>query len=145
VLHIDVPGARFLFLCALVLQTPGSGIAETICTPGPYVLRFDLDSVELSADGVEILENIIANDRKCGDSRLFIEGFSEEHESSDLAGRRALIVHQTLRKSGMAADHIYIRVLGAKYPRATAAPGGREARNARVEVNWRPAEQEPVR
>ncbi len=113
-----------------------------VCNTGPYVVFFDFDSAQLTAEAYGILNNAVTAYANCGTARVMLAGHTDSAGSAQynmaLAGRRNEAVRSYMTGRGVPAGQITGEAFGETQPRVPTADGVREAQNRRVEVTYGP-------
>jgi outer membrane protein OmpA-like peptidoglycan-associated protein len=127
-------------ICAAgALASFGQEARATSCVSGPWILFFDLDDDQLSAESAATLEKTAEAYRVCGfGGHLFLAGHSDRAGpgayNMALARRRAESVRAALLRHGIPPGVLIVEVLGEKRTLVDTADGVPEAQNRRVEI-----------
>lgn len=112
------------------------------CNTGPYIVFFDFDRSDITAEASTILNNAITAYANCGSARVMLAGHTDTSGSATynmaLAQRRNASVRSYMTGRGVAASQITGEAFGESQPRVPTADGVREAQNRRVEVTYGP-------
>jgi opacity protein-like surface antigen/predicted DNA binding CopG/RHH family protein len=113
-----------------------------VCTPGPYIVFFDWDKSDITAEASSILDNAISNYQNCGNSQVMLAGHADRSGSASynvgLSQRRADAVKAYLSSRGIPGGVISTEAFGESRPRVATADGVRELQNRRVEITYGP-------
>ena len=108
------------------------------CNMGPYIVFFDWDSAEISAEAAPVLDTAAATNSNCGNAPLMITGYTDRSGSNrynqGLSERRANAVRVYLCSRGVDDSTITTEGFGENNPRVPTADGVRELQNRRVEI-----------
>jgi outer membrane protein OmpA-like peptidoglycan-associated protein/opacity protein-like surface antigen len=122
--------------------TPTPTPVQIICTPGPYIVFFDWDKSDITAEAAGILDNAISNYQNCGNASVMLAGHADRSGSASynvgLSQRRADNVKAYLTARGIPSGVIGTEAFGESQPRVATADGVRELQNRRVEVTYGP-------
>jgi outer membrane protein OmpA-like peptidoglycan-associated protein len=131
---------RLKMLPVLALATLSIGAAPPphSCTPGPYLVFFDLGSSAIKKDAREILDNAIENEGDCGPMNLVLAGHADTSEKPAIARTRALAVSNYLASRGIFVKRRNILSFGARALRVRTPPKTEERQNRRVELTYGP-------
>lgn len=112
------------------------------CNTGPFIVFFDFDRSDVSAEAATILNNAVTAYANCGSARVMLAGHTDTSGSASynegLAERRNASVRNYMTGRGVAAGQITGEAFGETQPRVPTADGVREAQNRRVEVSYGP-------
>jgi outer membrane protein OmpA-like peptidoglycan-associated protein len=112
------------------------------CNTGPYIVFFDFDRSDITAEASSILNNAVTAYANCGMARVMLAGHTDKAGSArynqGLAERRNEAVRSYLTGRGIPAGTISAQAFGETQPRVPTADGVREAQNRRVEVTYGP-------
>jgi len=112
------------------------------CNTGPYIVFFDFDRSDITAEASTILNNAVTAYANCGSARVMLAGHTDTSGSATyneaLAERRNGSVRNYMTGRGVAAGQITGEAFGETQPRVPTADGVREAQNRRVEVTYGP-------
>jgi OmpA-OmpF porin, OOP family len=106
--------------------------------PGPYLVFFDWDKANVTAEAQTILRSALASFRETGQATISVSGYADRSGDSSyndgLSMKRANAVKQFLLQSGLAADVISVESFGESNPLVATDDGVREPQNRRVEL-----------
>lgn len=109
-----------------------------VCNKGPYLVFFDWDKSDLTAETSGILESMGASYPGCGGATVSIVGYADRSGSDrynvGLSERRAATVMNYLANRGVPVSVMSTQGLGESNPRVPTADGVRELQNRRVEI-----------
>lgn len=112
------------------------------CNTGPYIVFFDFDRSDVSAEAATILNNAITAYANCGSARVMLAGHTDSAGSAtynmDLAERRNASVRSYMTGRGVPQAQIMGEAFGEARLRVPTADGVREAQNRRVDVTYGP-------
>jgi len=112
------------------------------CSTGPYIVFFDFDRSDITAEAGTILNNAITAYANCGMARVMLAGHTDTSGSATynmgLAERRNASVRSYMTGRGIPDGRIMGEAFGESQPRVPTADGVREAQNRRVEVTYGP-------
>lgn len=112
------------------------------CNTGPFIVFFDFDRSDITAEASTILNNAVTAYANCGSARVMLAGHTDTSGSATyneaLAERRNASVRNYMTGRGVAAGQISGEAFGESQPRVPTADGVREAQNRRVEVSYGP-------
>ncbi|MBO9712971.1 OmpA family protein [Sphingomonas sp.] len=112
------------------------------CTPGPYIVFFDWDKSDITAEASSILDNAISNYKDCGNAQVMLAGHADRSGSASynvgLSQRRADAVKAYMSARGIPDSVISTEAFGESKPRVATADGVRELQNRRVEITYGP-------
>jgi outer membrane protein OmpA-like peptidoglycan-associated protein len=113
-----------------------------VCNTGPYIVFFEFDSADISAEAATILNNAVSAYGNCGSARVMLAGHTDTSGSAQynvgLAERRNTAVRGYMAGRGVPDGQIMGEAFGETQPRVPTADGVREAQNRRVEVTYGP-------
>ena len=113
-----------------------------VCNTGPYIVFFDFDRSDISAEASTILNNAVTAYANCGSARVMLAGHTDASGGASynmgLAQRRNDVVRSYMTGRGVASGQISGEAFGETQPRVPTADGVREAQNRRVEVTYGP-------
>jgi OOP family OmpA-OmpF porin len=128
--HSALIGLRYTFAAP--------SYAMEINDPKSYLVFFDFDSSQLTADARSIVATAAADALAGGSPRLDVTGHTDRSGSDAynqaLSIRRATAVQDALIADGVPAEIIVIRGAGEAEPLVPTADGVREPQNRRVEI-----------
>lgn len=112
------------------------------CNTGPFIVFFDFDRSDITAEASTILNNAVTAYANCGNARVMLAGHTDTSGSATynlaLAERRNASVRSYMTGRGVGAGQITGEAFGESQPRVPTADGVREAQNRRVEVSYGP-------
>lgn len=112
------------------------------CNTGPYIVFFDFDRSDITAEAASILNNAVTAYANCGNARVMLAGHTDTSGraayNEALAERRNASVRSYMTGRGVPAGQITGEAFGETQPRVPTADGVREAQNRRVEVTYGP-------
>lgn len=112
------------------------------CSTGPFIVFFDFDKSDVTAEAATILNAAITAYANCGNARVMLAGHTDRSGSAKynegLAERRNAAVRSYMTGRGIPAGQITGEAFGEAQPRVPTADGVREAQNRRVEVTYGP-------
>jgi outer membrane protein OmpA-like peptidoglycan-associated protein len=115
---------------------------KPVCNTGPYIVFFDFDRSDITAEAATILDNAITAYANCGMARVMLAGHTDTAGSAryniGLAERRNASVRSYITARGIPDARITAEAFGESQPRVPTADGVREAQNRRVEVTYGP-------
>lgn len=121
---------------------PAPTPTPVVCTPGPYIVFFDWDKSDITAEAAGILDNAISNYQNCGNAQVMLAGHADRSGSASynvgLSQRRADAVKAYLSARGIPSGVITTEAFGESRPRVATADGVRELQNRRVEIQYGP-------
>jgi OOP family OmpA-OmpF porin len=129
--HSGLIGVRYTF-------APPAPVAQEVVQAKSYLVFFDFDSSQLTADAQSIVASAAADALAGGSPRLDVTGHTDRSGSDAynqaLSIRRATSVQNALIAGGVPAGIIVIRGAGESEPLVPTADGVREPQNRRVEI-----------
>ncbi len=112
------------------------------CTPGPYIVFFEWDKSDITADAASILDNAVSAYGNCGNAQVMLAGHADKSGTPKynigLSQRRNTAVRSYLGSKGIADGVIATQAFGEGAPRVETADGVRELQNRRVEITYGP-------
>jgi len=112
------------------------------CNTGPYIVFFDFDKSDITAEAATILNSAVTAYANCGSANVMLAGHTDRAGSVKynigLAERRNASVRSYLNGRGIPDGRITGEAFGESQPRVPTADGVREAQNRRVEVTYGP-------
>jgi OmpA-OmpF porin, OOP family len=100
------------------------------CNKVPFIVFFDFDRSDLTAEGIEILSSTAKMLRDCGNPAVSIDGYTDRSGSDQynlgLSQRRANAVRDYLASQGFEPAGIATQAFGEGNPRVPTADGVRE-------------------
>ena len=117
-------------------------VIAQVCNKGPYIVFFDWDKSDISAEAAQILDSAVTAYGNCGTVPITLAGYTDSSGTPvynmGLAGRRDTSVQAYLTSHGVAAAAISSHAYGEGNQRVPTANGVRELQNRRVEINYGP-------
>lgn len=108
------------------------------CNQGPYIVFFDWDRSDITAEAANILDNMVSGYAGCGGAPLALSGYTDRSGSDrynqGLSERRAEAVRGYLSQRGVGSGAMTAQGFGETNPRVPTADGVRELQNRRVEI-----------
>lgn len=108
------------------------------CNRGPYIVFFDWDRADITAEAVITLDSLASNYPACGGASISIAGYTDRSGSDaynqGLSERRAEVVRQFLGGRAIPAGAMTTQGFGESNSRVPTADGVRELQNRRVEI-----------
>lgn len=105
---------------------------------GPFLVFFNFDSAELTAEARTIVDEAAAAWRKYGAVRISVVGHTDrsgpDSYNQRLSERRAEAVKAALTAAGVPADRVFSSAKGESEPLVATGDGVREPQNRRVEI-----------
>jgi OmpA-OmpF porin, OOP family len=121
---------------------PPAPPAPPPCNTGPYIVFFDFDKSDITADAAAILNGAVTAYANCGAANVMLAGHTDRAGSArynmGLASRRNASVRSYLTGRGIPDGRISSEAFGESMPRVPTADGVREAQNRRVEITYGP-------
>lgn len=112
------------------------------CNTGPYIVFFDWDRSDITAEAATVLDNAVSSYRNCGNASVMLAGHTDRSGSAQynmgLAQRRNASVRDYLTGRGVPGGRISSEAFGESQPRVPTADGVREPQNRRVEITYGP-------
>ncbi|MEE4199179.1 OmpA family protein, partial [Erythrobacter sp.] len=112
------------------------------CNTGPYIVFFEFDESDITADAATILDNAVTAYANCGMASIMLAGHTDtvgpQSYNLDLAARRNDSVQEYLTGRGIPGGRISSEAFGENDLRVPTADGVRELQNRRVEVTYGP-------
>lgn len=109
------------------------------CNTGPFIVFFDWDRSDVTAEAATTLDSMAVNFPACGNASVAISGYTDRSGSDaynqGLSERRAEAVRQYLGARTVPAGSMTTRGFGESSPRVPTADGIRELQNRRVEIS----------
>ena len=119
---------------------PAPPVAE--CNKGPYIVFFDWDKSDITAEASVILDSAVSAYGNCARVPVMIAGFADRSGSptynQGLSERRSTSVRAHLTSHGVADAAITAQGFGESNNRVPTADGVRELQNRRVEITYGP-------
>jgi OmpA-OmpF porin, OOP family len=120
---------------------PEVPMAKT-CTPGPYIVFFEWDKSDITAEASSILDNAASAYADCGNAQVMLAGHADKSGTPKynvgLSERRNASVRSYLGGKGIPDGVIATQAFGEGAPRVETADGVRELQNRRVEITYGP-------
>jgi outer membrane protein OmpA-like peptidoglycan-associated protein/opacity protein-like surface antigen len=121
---------------------PPAPPAPPPCNTGPYIVFFDFDKSDITAEAATILNSAVTAYANCGSANVMLAGHTDRAGSArynmGLAARRNASVRSYLSGRGVPDGRISSEAFGESMPRVPTADGVREAQNRRVEITYGP-------
>jgi OmpA-OmpF porin, OOP family len=112
------------------------------CTPGPYIVFFEWDKSDITADAASILDNAVSAYGNCGNAQVMLAGHADKSGTPKynvgLSERRNASVRSYLSGRGIPDGVVTNQAFGEGAPRVETADGVRELQNRRVEITYGP-------
>ncbi|MBO9375846.1 OmpA family protein [Sphingomonas histidinilytica] len=109
-------------------------------TPGPFIVFFDWDKSDITAEAASILDNAANAYATTGQARVQLAGHADKSGSDQynvgLSQRRADAVKAYLAGKGVPDSAITTEAFGESRPLVETADGVREPQNRRVEITF---------
>ena len=113
-----------------------------VCNTGPYIVFFDFDRSDITAEAASVLNSAVSAYGNCGAASIMLAGHTDRAGSvtynMGLAERRNESVEDYLTGRGIPAARISSQAFGESDPRVATADGVRELQNRRVEIMYGP-------
>ena len=113
-----------------------------VCNSGPYIVFFDWDKDNITADAAQTLDNAISAYRNCGNSAVTIAGNADRSGNArynvGLSQRRANNVQSYLTARGIPGSATRTIANGENNPRVPTPDGVRNDQNRNVQINYGP-------
>ena len=117
-------------------ETTGPAIEPLAQTS--FVIFFDYDSADLSAEAYDVLDDVVSAVDETGGASLLLDGYSDPSGSADyaldLSERRARAAADGLIARGLAPEDIVIRAFGQERLITPTADNAAEPQDHRVEI-----------
>ena len=111
---------------------------QVACNKGPFILFFDWNSSDITAEAVTTLDSLTATYPGCGGAAVTVSGYADrsgtDRYNQALSERRAETVKQFLAGRSIPDSSVTARGFGETSPRVPTADGVRELQNRRVEI-----------
>jgi OmpA-OmpF porin, OOP family len=121
---------------------PVAPAPAAVCTPGPYIVFFDFDKSDITAEASSILDGAVSAYGNCGQAQVMLAGYTDTSGTPrynlGLSQRRADAVSAYMGSKGIPAGVITTKALGETNLRVSTADGVRELQNRRVEITYGP-------
>ncbi len=125
-----------------VIDTPPPPPPAKVCTPGPYIVFFDFDKSNITAEASSILDGAVTAYGDCGQAQVMLAGYTDSSGTPKynmgLSQRRADAVSAYMASKGVPSGVITTKALGETNLRVQTADGVRELQNRRVEITYGP-------
>ncbi len=125
-----------------VVDTPPPPPPAKVCTPGPYIVFFDFDKSDITAEASSILDGAVTAYGDCGQAQVMLAGYTDTSGTPKynlaLSQRRADAVSGYMSSKGVPSGVITTKALGETNLRVQTADGVRELQNRRVEITYGP-------
>lgn len=112
------------------------------CNTGPYIVYFDWDRSDITADAAATLDNAISAYQNCNNAQIMLAGHADRSGSATynvgLSQRRNASVQGYLTSRGVNGGAITTQAFGESRPRVETADGVRNDQNRRVEIMYGP-------
>jgi OmpA-OmpF porin, OOP family len=112
------------------------------CTPGPYIVFFDFDKSDITAEASGILDGAVTAYGDCGQAQVMLAGYTDTSGTPrynlGLSQRRSDAVSAYMASKGVPSGVITTKALGETNLRVQTADGVRELQNRRVEITYGP-------
>ena len=112
------------------------------CSPGPYIVFFDFDKSDITAEASGILDNAVGAYGNCGQAQVMLAGHADKSGglayNVGLSERRNASVRAYLEGRGIPGGVVSTQAFGESAPRVETADGVRELQNRRVEITYGP-------
>ena len=113
-----------------------------VCNKGPYIVFFDWDRSELTAEATTVLSSAVTAYATCASVPVMVAGYADRSGApgynQGLSERRAGTVRGYLNTRGIDNSAIATQGFGETNPRVPTADGVREVQNRRVEITYGP-------
>lgn len=123
----------------VIAAPPPPPAAPMACNTGPFIVFFDWNLSNITAEAATTLDSMAANFAACGNARVTISGYTDRSGSDaynqGLSERRAEAVRQYLGGRSVPGGAMTTRGFGESSPRVPTADGVREVQNRRVEIS----------
>ena len=112
------------------------------CNKGPYIVFFDWDKSDITAEAATILDSAVSAYGNCARVPVMIAGYADRSGSPSynqgLSDRRAVNVRGYMTGHGISDGAITTQGFGESNNRVPTADGVRELQNRRVEIGFGP-------
>jgi OOP family OmpA-OmpF porin len=113
-----------------------------VCNKGPYIVFFDWDKSDITAEAATILDSAVSAYGSCARVPVMIAGYADRSGSpgynQGLSDRRAVNVRGYMTSHGVSDGAITTQGFGENNNRVPTADGVRELQNRRVEITYGP-------
>ena len=138
----NIKGCKDAFMASLAkIEGPAAAVPPPpMTTPDRYLVFFDWDKSDLSADAKKVLAQVADNVKKGKSARINVVGHADRSGSDaynvGLSQRRANAVKAELVRLGLTAKEIATAAKGEREPLVQTKDGVREPQNRRVEIMY---------
>lgn len=112
------------------------------CNVGPYIVFFDFDKSDITAEAASILDNAVSAYSKCNSTGIMIAAHTDRYHpatySMGLSQREATSIRTYLASRGIPESVMTTQAFGEKNPRIQTPDGVRELQNRRAEITFGP-------
>ena len=112
------------------------------CNKGPYIVFFDWDRSDITAEAATILDSAVSAYGSCNRVPVMLAGYADRSGkpayNQGLSDRRNGSVHGYLTSHGVPDGAITSQGFGESNNRVPTADGVRELQNRRVEITYGP-------
>jgi trimeric autotransporter adhesin len=116
--------------------------AQPTCNKGPYIVFFDWDRSDITAEASMVLDSAVSAYQYCDRVPVMLAGHADRSGSArynvGLSERRNASVRDYLTGRGIPDSSITSQAFGESQPRVPTADGVRELQNRRVEITYGP-------
>lgn len=113
--------------------------APATCNKGPFIVFFDWDRSDITAEAATVLDSAVSASAGCGASPVTVAGYADRSGSDSynmgLSQRRADAVRNYFTARGASPELVTTQAFGETNPRVPTADGVRELQNRRVEIS----------
>ncbi|MDP3908736.1 MAG: autotransporter domain-containing protein [Novosphingobium sp.] len=113
-----------------------------VCNKGPYIVFFDWDRSDLTAEAATVLDSAVTAYGSCASVPVMVAGYADRsgppRYNQGLSERRAETVRGYMNTRGIDNSAISTQAFGEANPRVPTADGVREIQNRRVEITYGP-------
>lgn len=110
------------------------------CNKGPFIVFFDWNRPDITAEASTILENAVGSYAACANAPIQVSGYADrsgtDAYNQALSEQRAETVRSYLTGHGVPDGAITTKGFGETNPRVPTADGVRELQNRRVEISF---------
>ena len=122
----------------MVAPMPAAAPAPVPAPPRTFLVFFDFDKYNLTADARKVIEAAAASYKATGSARIDVSGYTDlagtQAYNLRLSQRRADAVAGYLAKQGVPKAAMDVKWFGKEHPRVPTPDGVREPQNRRVEI-----------
>ncbi len=115
---------------------------KVACTPGPYIVFFEWDRSDITAEASSTLDSAVSAYGNCGQAQVMLAGHADKSGTPKynigLSERRNTSVRSYLEGKGIPGGVISTQAFGEGAPKVETADGVRELQNRRVEITYGP-------